>query len=183
MKKILFPVFALAILVSGCSGFGPRLSERQQIGHVSFQSVEGYSVEGQGEDGIFMGSPDAEISVLLAYLPNDFFDENMTPTMIGAEYPEEVIPFDILLSLGFYNIELQPLHRYHHGEFTGYSRAFTSSSDFGDPIEGEYLFYKVGDYTFVAMGSVVHVEGNNRWDPQGKAAYEAILGSVQFADN
>lgn len=182
MKKIFFPVLAVAILVSACSGSGPRLTARQQIGDVSFQSVEGYSVETDNEGGIFMGSPDAEISVMLVYLPNDFFDPRMTPTMVGGEYPEEVIPFDILVFLGFGNIQLNPIHRYRSGEFSGYSRSFTSSSDGGDPIEGEYLFYTVGDHTFIAMGSVVRVEGDNRWDPQGKAAYDAIVESVQIAD-
>ncbi len=180
MKTKLVFLFIFAILVTSCSGSGPRLTARQQIGDVSFQSIEGYSVENDGQGGIFIGSPDAEISVFMIVLPNDYFDPRMTPTMVGAEYPQEVIPFDILLFLGFYNIQLQPIHRYHSGDYIGYSRSFTSSSDAGDPIEGEYLFYTVGDTTFIAMGSVVRVKGENRWDPQGKTAYDAIVESVQF---
>jgi hypothetical protein len=176
-------LLAIAILLTACSGSGLRLTERQQIGSVSFQNVEGYSVETDNEGSIFIGSPDAEISVFMILLPNDYFDPHMTPTMVGGQYPEEVIPFDILVFLGFGNIELQPIHRYHNGDHLGYSRSFSSSSEGGDPIEGEYLFYTVGDQTFIAMGSVVRVEGDNRWDPQGKAAYDAIVESVQFVTN
>ena len=183
MKKLAFPILIVAILLSSCSASGLRLTERQQIGSVSFQSVDGYSVETDNEGSIFIGSPDAEISVFMIVLPNDYFDARMTPTMVGGEYPEEVIPFDILVFLGFVNIELDAIHRYHNGDHIGYSRSFTSSSDGGDPIEGEYLFYTVGENTFIAMGSVVRVEGENRWDPQGKAAYDAIVESVQFAEN
>lgn len=180
MKKIGLVFLSMTILLTGCSGSGMRMTERQQIGDVSFQSIEGYIVETDNEGGIFIGSPDAEISVFMAYLPNDYFVPQMIPTVIGGEYAEESIPFDILVFLGFGNIQLQPIHRYRNGAFSGYSRTFISSSDYGDPIEGEWLFYTVGDYTFVAMGSVVRVEGENRWDPQGKAAFDAIVESVQF---
>jgi hypothetical protein len=182
MKHFVFSLVIFTLLLTSCSPARLAMTERQQIGGVSFQSIEGYIVAGQGEDGIFLGTPDGEISIALILLPNEFFEEVKAPTMIGAEYPEEAVPFDILLSLGFYNIELQPIHRYRHSEFSGYSRAFISSSDFGDPIEGEWLFYTVGDYTFVALGSVVRVDGENRWDPQGKAAFDAILESVQFPE-
>lgn len=180
MKYQLFAFLVIAISLTACSGSSLQMTERQQIGAVSFQSVQGYRVETDNEGGIYIGSPDAEISVSLIYLPNDFFDPRMTPTMVGGEYPEEVIPFDILIFLGFNNIQLQPIHRYRSGEHSGYSRAFISSSDFGDPIEGEYVFYTVGDHTFVAMGSVVRVEGDNHWNPQGKVAFDAIVESVQF---
>ncbi len=180
MKTKIISLLVLTILVTSCSGSGPRLTARQQIGDVSFQSIEGFTVENDGEGGIFIGSPDAEISVFMIMLPNDYFDERMIPTMVGAQYPEEVIPFDILVFLGFGNMQLQPIRRYHSGDYVGYSRSFTSSSDVGDPIEGEYLFYTVGDKTFIAMGSVVRVEGENRWDPEGKTAYDAIINSVQF---
>jgi hypothetical protein len=183
MKQFLFFLVVFTMLITSCSPSGLAMTERQQIGAVSFQSINGYIVAGQGDDGIFLGSPDAEISVAMIFLPNEYFEEVEAPTMIGAEYPEESIPFDILLSLGFYNIELQPIHRYRHSGFSGYSRVFTSSSDFGDPIEGEWIFYTVGDHTFVAMGSVVRVEGDNRWDPQGKTAFDAIVESVQFPAN
>lgn len=180
MKKLALAFVCVVMLLAGCSGSGLPVTARQQIGDVSFQSIDGYKVETDGEGGIFIGSPDAEISVMMIYLPNDYFDERMIPTMVGGEYPEEVIPFDILVFLGFGNIQLLPIHRYRNGEYAGYSRGFTSSSDGGDPIEGEYLFYTVGDYTFIAMGSVVRVEAENHWDPEGKAAYDAIINSVQF---
>ncbi|MCL5428337.1 MAG: hypothetical protein M1347_00850 [Chloroflexi bacterium] len=109
------------------------------------------------------------------------FTPDMTPRMIGAKYPEERFPFEILLILGSdQGIELGDLEDYKHAAYSGYSRHFVASSIGGDPIEGEYIIYDVGDYVFIGMGSLVRVTGDNDWIPEGKFAFDLIVESVQF---
>jgi hypothetical protein len=178
MKTFSAIFLSMAILLGGCSPSG--LATRQQVGGISFQPIQGYSVEKDGDTGVFISSPDSEITVYLVYVPNDYFLPEMILNEFGGQYQEEFIPLNVLILLGFGNIELAEITEYESSGHSGYIRAYKATSESGDSIEGEYLFYTVGENTFVAMGSVVHVTGDNQWDPQGKAAFDAIVASVQF---
>ena len=181
MKKSSILFLFLAVLLSACASDNPDLTKRQTIGLISFQNVPGFTVEDDGQGGVYIGSPDAEISVFMLYLPSEMFTQDMTPRMIGAKYPEERFPFEILLILGFENnIELSYIEEYKHANYAGYSRHFIAASVGGDPIEGEYIIYDVGDFVFIAMGSVVRVTGDNDWIPEGKVAFDLIVDSVSF---
>jgi len=177
LNKLNIPL--LVFLLSACTSAPITLSERQQLGQVSFQSIENYQVEEDGFGGIYVSSPDGEIGIIMQVSPSDSFTQEMIPAVIGGQYPEEGFPFAMLLFLGFENITLKDLRDFKLGGYSGYSRAFVATNQFNQ-IEGEYVFFPVGDQTFIAMGSVIKVTGDNHWNPEGKAAFDAIVGSVQF---
>jgi len=181
MKTVSRNFLVLILFATACSAENANLTSRQTIGSISFQNVPGFTSEDDGQGGVYLGSPDAEITILLLYLPSEMFTTEMTPRSIGAQYPEERFPFEILLILGFeQDIELSDIEDYEHGNYSGYTRHFESSSIGGDPIEGEYVIYDVGDHVFIAMGSVVHVTGDNDWFPEGKIAFDLVVDSVEF---
>lgn len=196
MKKVTVIVL-IAALLSACAGaqasspVAPlatqaevatlETSKRQQVGQISFENIEGYTAETDGRGGIFLGSPDAEISVMLMYVSNAELPERVIFQEFGASYVEEAIPLDIIIFLGFGNLQLGELKEFHFGEYRGYSRTFVGASVGNDPMEGEYLFFPLDEnHTFIALGSVVRVTGENHWDPQGKRAFYTIMNSVQF---
>jgi hypothetical protein len=175
-------LLVLTVILSACtSSDNPDLGPRQTIGSISFQNVPNFTSEDDGQGGVYLGSPDAEITIVMLYVPSSMFTADMAPRSIGARYPEERFPFEFLLILGFeQEIELGDYVDYEHDGNLGYSRHFTASSIGGDPIEGEYVVYDVGDYVFIGMGSVVHVTGANDWFPEGKIAYDLIIDSVHI---
>jgi len=171
---------SLAFLLSACASAPPQtLTERQQVGSVSFQSVENYQIDEDETGGVYISSPDGEIGVIMQVAPTSTFLPEMTPTVLGGEYPEEGFPVAMMLFLGFENISLAQLKTFELGEYTGFSRTFVATN-LSDKIEGEYVFFPFGDQTFIAMGSVISATGNNQWNPQGKAVFDAIVDSVQF---
>ena len=177
--------FALAILflMSSCSGAsGPiKLTERQEMSGISFQSIEGYTVAEDGEGGVYFTGPDQEIGILFFYKPSSEYTEDMTPVSLGGQYPQESFPVQTLVMLAYPDIELKALKVYKEGDYSGYRRQFTAVSEKGDDeIHGEYVFFTVGDFDFVAMGTVVHTVGLKDWDPQGQQAFDAILSTLQF---
>lgn len=179
-----FPRILLGLLLfaSACSpSNNPNLAKRQTIGSISFQNVPGFTSEDDGQGGVYLGSPDAEITIVLLYLPTAMFTEDMTPRMVGARYPEERFPFEILLILGFeQDIELSDLQDFENENYSGYSRHFEAFSLGRDPIEGEYVIFDLGDHVLIAMGSVVHVTGDNQWFPEGKVAFDLVVDSVRI---
>lgn len=181
MKKMGLLILVASVFISACSADNPNLKDRQTIGAISFQNVPDFTVEDDGQGGVYIGSPDAEITIFMLYLPSAMFTADMTPRSIGGKYPEERFPFEILLILGFeQNIELSDIEDYEHDDYSGYIRHFEASSIGGDPIEGEYVIYDVGDHVFIGMGSVVYVTGDNDWFPEGKVAFDLILDSVKI---
>lgn len=155
---------------------------RHQEGNLSFENIEGFSIYTDGLGGVFIGSPDSEISVMLMYVSNSELPSQVILQEFGARYPEEAVPLDIIIFLGFGStLQLGEIEEYHLGNYSGFSRTYVAASSVGDPMEGEYVFFSVDEtHTFIAMGSVVRVTGDNQWDPQGKAAFDTIVGSVEF---
>lgn len=195
--KTVTAILIIAALLSACAGTqapsptAPTPTQvetkaldtgnRQQDGHISFENIEGYTMDTDGRGGIFLGSPDAEISVMMMYVSNAELPERVLFQEFGALYLEEAIPLDIIIFLGFGNMQLGELEEYHLGEYSGYSRTFVGASAANDPMQGEYLFFPLDEnHTFIALGSVVRVTGDNQWDPQGKQAFDQIVNSVEI---
>lgn len=170
----------LLVLLSACTSAPPlTLTERQEAGILSFQSIEGYRIDRDETGGVYISSPDGEIGVIMQVAPAASFVPEMIPVVFGGEFAEEGFPVAMLLFLGFEDIHLSAISNFQHGEYSGHSRTFNATNS-SNRIEGKYVFFNVGDQTFIAMGSVIRVAGDNQWNPQGEAVFDAIVGSVQF---
>ena len=93
MKTVSRNFLVLILFATAWSAENANLTSRQTIGSISFQNVPGFTSEDDGQGGVYLGSPDAEITILLLYLPSEMFTTEMTPRSIGAQYPEERFPF------------------------------------------------------------------------------------------
>jgi hypothetical protein len=181
MKRLLTGSILVIILVSGCAPeLAPQtMSERQQIGDLSLQIIDGYILDNDETGGIYISSGDGEIGVIMQVAPNSSFVPEMTPNTFGGAYPEEGFPVAMMLFLGFDNISLAQIQTFKFGEYTGFKRNFTATNLTGK-MEGEYIFFQFGEQTLIAMGSVISPTGNKQWNPHGKSVFDAIVNSIEF---
>ncbi len=169
-----------SILLSSCGPTTVTQTDRQGSQGFTYQSIEGYSVEEDGQGGVYFTSPDQEIGIIFNFQPSSYYTQDLIPVDLGGKYAQESFPVETLVFLGYSEIQLGDLQTFQQDKFSGYRREFTASGAGGDIIQGEYIFFPVGDHDFIAMGTVVHLKGNNQWDPQGKQAFDTIIASLQF---
>jgi hypothetical protein len=156
-----------------------RLTAPYLVGQVSFQTPLDFSVEFDEDKVIYISSSDGGFGMVVLPKPVDYFEQSLIPFDNGGRFPEESIPIDMFYNLGYVNIKLESIRPYWHDGFRGHLRSFVARSDLGDLMEGEYLFYDVGDNVLFVIGSSVQ-EG--LWG-RSKPAFDVIVTSIHFPFN